>query len=43
MLKKHPSDHIICVDKLTYVGDLETLESSMKKNFKFIREDIADR
>ena len=44
MLKKHPSDRIICVDKLTYAGNLETLESAMeKKNFKFFRADIADR
>lgn len=44
MLKKHPSDRIICVDKLTYAGNLETLEAAMeKKNFKFIRSDIADR
>ena len=44
MLKKHPSDRIICVDKLTYAGNLETLEGAMeKKNFKFIRVDIADR
>ena len=44
MLKKHPADRIICVDKLTYAGNLETLEVAMeKKNFKFIRADIADR
>ena len=44
MLKKHPADHIICVDKLTYAGNLETLGAAMeKKNFKFIRADIADR
>ncbi|WP_318606624.1 dTDP-glucose 4,6-dehydratase [Mitsuokella jalaludinii] len=44
MLKKYPSDLIICVDKLTYAGNLETLEAAMeKKNFKFIRADIADR
>ena len=44
MLKTHPSDRIICVDKLTYAGNLETLEAAMeKKNFKFIRADIADR
>ena len=44
MLKKHPADYIICVDKLTYAGNLETLEAAMeKKNFKFIRADIADR
>lgn len=44
MLKKHPADRIICVDKLMYAGNLETLEAAMeKKNFKFIRADIADR
>ena len=44
MLKKYPSDRIICVDKLTYAGNLETLEAAMeKKNFNFIRADIADR
>lgn len=44
MLKKRPADRIICVDKLTYAGNLETLEAAMeKKNFKFIRADIADR
>ena len=44
MLKKHPADRIICVDKLTYAGNLETLEAAMeKKNFKFFRADIADR
>ena len=44
MLKKHPADRIICVDKLTYAGNLETLEGAReKKNCKFIRADIADR
>lgn len=43
-LKKHPEDRIICVDKLTYAGNLETLEAALKKDkFKFIRADIADR
>ena len=42
--KKHPADKIICVDKLTYAGNLETLEPLMQKdNFKFIKADIADR
>lgn len=44
MLKKHPSDKIICLDKLTYAGNMETLEKAMtKENFTFIRGDIADR
>jgi len=42
--KKHPADKIICVDKLTYAGNLETLTPLLEKdNFKFIRADIADR
>ena len=42
--KKHPADKIICLDKLTYAGNLETLAPLMEKpNFKFIKADIADR
>ena len=42
--KHHPQDKIICVDKLTYAGNLETLEPLMEKdNFQFIKADIADR
>lgn len=44
MLKKHPSDRIICFDKLTYAGNMETLKKAMtKETFKFIRGDVADR
>ena len=44
MLRNHPTDRIICYDKLTYAGNLETLVDAMKQeNFKFIRGDIADR
>lgn len=44
MLENYPEDYIICLDKLTYAGNLETLGPVMKKeNFKFIRGDIADR
>lgn len=44
MLKKYSNYQIICLDKLTYAGNLETLEPVMKnKNFKFIKGDIADR
>ena len=44
MLKNHPADKIICYDKLTYAGNMETLAKAMTKaNFKFIRGDIADR
>ena len=42
--KKHPEHEIICLDKLTYAGNLATLETVMDQpNFKFIRGDIADR
>lgn len=44
MVNKYPDYEIICLDKLTYAGNLETLESVMdKKNFKFVKGDIADR
>ena len=44
MRKAHPEYHLLCVDKLTYAGNLETLASVMEDpQFKFIRADIADR
>lgn len=44
MVNKYPDDKIICLDKLTYAGNLETLEPIMDKpNFKFVKEDIANR
>ena len=44
MLDKHPEDRLICLDKLTYAGNLKTLASVMDKPyFKFVRADIADR
>jgi len=44
MLKKHPEDEIICLDALTYAGNIETLaQVRQKPNFKFIKGDIADR
>ena len=43
-LQNHPEDRLICLDKLTYAGNLETLEEAQKhENFKFVRADIADR
>lgn len=44
MVNTYPDDHIICVDALTYAGNLETLEPVRdKKNFTFVKADIADR
>ena len=43
-LKNHADDYIICYDKLTYAGNIETLKDAQKNsNFKFIHGDIADR
>jgi len=43
-LKNHPQDRIICLDNLTYAGNLSTLEPVMNnKNFRFVKADIADR
>ena len=43
-LKNHPADEIICYDKLTYAGNLETLSDAQKNpNFKFVRGDISNR
>jgi len=44
MLKKRPEDTIICLDKLTYAGNMETMAEAMKNDhFKFVCADIADR
>lgn len=44
MRKKHPDYKLVCLDKLTYAGNLATLRPVMEQpNFKFIRGDIADR
>ncbi len=44
MLKKYPEYRIICLDKLTYAGNLSTLESVMDNpNFRFVKADICDR
>ena len=42
--KAHPEDEIICLDKLTYAGNLKTLKDIMDApNFKFVKLDICDR
>ena len=43
-LKAHPEDRVICIDKLTYAGNLSTLAPVMNDpNFRFVRLDICDR
>jgi dTDP-glucose 4,6-dehydratase len=44
MTEKHPEDRYVCLDALTYAGNMETLSSIMKrKNFRFVKGDIRDR
>ena len=44
MLKEHPEYRIVCLDKLTYAGNLSTLKSVMDNpNFRFVKLDICDR
>lgn len=44
MTKKHPEDRYVCIDALTYAGNMETLEPIMDlPNFRFVHADIRDR
>lgn len=44
LLAQHPDDRIVCLDKLTYAGNLSTLASVMDHpNFRFVKGDIVDR
>lgn len=42
MVNKYPDHNIIVLDKLTYAGNIETMEPVMDR-INFIRADIADR
>ena len=43
-LEHHPEDQIVCLDNLTYAGNLETLKEALENpNFRFVKGDIADR
>ena len=43
-LQEHPEDRVVCLDKLTYAGNLETLAEAMKNpQFRFVKADICDR
>ena len=43
-MSAHPEDRIICLDKLTYAGNLSTLEPVLKDSrFRFVKEDICNR
>lgn len=44
MVNKYPEDQMICIDKLTYAGNMETLAPVLDKdNFTFYKADISDR
>lgn len=44
MLDTYPDYRIICVDKLTYAGNLSNLSAVMgRRNFRFVKADICDR
>ncbi len=44
MLREHPEDEIVCIDCLTYAGNMETLEPVMNDpRFTFYKADITDR
>ena len=43
MLEKHPNDKFVCLDDLTYAGNMTTLEDILdNKNFKFVKGNICD-
>ena len=44
MVSKYPEYRLICLDKLTYAGNLSTLKSVMDlPSFRFVKVDICDR
>ncbi len=44
MLNTYPENQIICLDKLTYAGNLSTLAEAIKQpNFRLVKADICDR
>ena len=43
LLDIHPDDRVICLDKLTYAGNLASLSSALENpNFRFVRADVCD-
>ena len=44
MLRKYPDYRIVCLDKLTYAGNLENLKSvESNPNYVFVQADICDK
>ena len=43
-LKEHPEERVVCLDALTYAGNLENLTEALQNpRFRFVKGDIADR
>lgn len=43
-MKHHPEDMLVCLDHLTYAGNIATLETALKnEKFHFVKGDIAER
>lgn len=43
MVNTYPEDRFVCIDALTYAGNLETLEPVLNKpNFRFVHANICD-
>lgn len=43
ILKKHPQAKVVCIDKLTYAGNVENFKGINSSNFIFEYADICDR
>ena len=43
MQRNHPDYRLVCIDALTYAGNLYTLDDARKGNFRFVLGDITDR
>ena len=44
MLEKHPEDNYVCLDALTYAGNMETLADILDRpNFRFVKGNICDK
>ena len=41
IMAKYPDYRVVCIDKLTYAGNLSTLKDVLgKPNFRFVKADI---
>ena len=44
LLDKQRGDRVVCLDKLTYAGDISTVQRfDADENFRFVKADICDR